>query len=72
MPGDALGANRKVNLPGVSVSAAQMVDTLRAVAGSGVADRVRWERDPAVERIVGTWPATWRLLRERAGAAASP
>lgn len=66
VPSEALGTRRRVNLPGVSVSVAQMVDTLRSVAGDDVADRVRWELDPAVERIVGTWPATWDTTRARA------
>lgn len=66
VPDEALGTNRKVNLPGVCVSAAQMVDTLRSVAGNDVADRVRWQPDPAVERIVGTWPAAWDTTRARA------
>lgn len=65
LPGATIGANRKVNLPGVSVSAAEMVDTLRSVAGNDVAARVRWEPDPAVERIVGTWPAMWDTGRAR-------
>lgn len=65
-PADALGPNRKVNLPGVSVSAAQMVDTLRAVAGAEVAERVSWNPDPAIQRIVGTWPAAWDTTRAHA------
>ncbi len=65
VPEAALGASRKVNLPGVSVSAAQMVDALRAVAGNEAAELVRWEPDPAVERIVGTWPAAWDTSRAR-------
>jgi D-erythronate 2-dehydrogenase len=60
---DALGANRSVNLPGISVSVAQMIDALRAVAGAAVADRIRFQRNPVIERIVGTWPAAWDVMR---------
>lgn len=64
--GDALGGSRIVNLPGLSVSVAQMIAALRAVAGDDVAARIRFERDEAVERIVGSWPAAWDTSRARA------
>ena len=63
---DALGGSRIVNLPGLSVSVAQMIAALRAVAGDDVAARIRFERDEAVERIVGSWPAAWDTSRARA------
>lgn len=64
----ALADRRPINLPGVSVSAGEMVRALRAVAGSEVADRVRWQADDKVERIVGSWPGRWDTTRaERLG-----
>jgi len=63
IPADVLGRSRSINLPGVSVSVAQMVDALRAVAGDAAAQRIRWERDPVIERIVGSWPAAWDIAR---------
>lgn len=63
IPAGDLGRARSVNLPGVSVSVAQMVDALRAVAGEAVVQRIRWERDPVIERIVGSWPAAWDTTR---------
>jgi nucleoside-diphosphate-sugar epimerase len=63
LSGEALGANRSVNLPGVSVSVGEMVDALRIVGGEKAAERVRWERNPLVERIVGSWPAAWDVTR---------
>jgi hypothetical protein len=38
------------------VSVREMVDALRRVAGDAVADRVKWQPDPVIERIVATWP----------------
>jgi len=64
--GDAMGPNRIVNLPGLSVSVAQMIAALRAVAGDDVVARIRFERDEAVERIVGSWPAAWDTSRAQA------
>jgi nucleoside-diphosphate-sugar epimerase len=46
-----------VNLPALTVTVAEMLDTLRRVAGDAVADLVLVEPDPAVEAIVGSWPA---------------
>lgn len=63
LPASALGADRSVNLPGVATTAGEMVRTLGAVAGPGYVDYIRWERDPAVERIVGGWPAKWDTAR---------
>ncbi|MET7732095.1 D-erythronate dehydrogenase [Streptomyces sp. NPDC005402] len=46
-----------VNLPALTVSVADILATLRQVAGDTVADRVTLAPDPAVEAIVGSWPA---------------
>jgi hypothetical protein len=34
-----------------------MVDSLRRIAGEPVANRVKWQLDPVIDRIVQTWPA---------------
>jgi D-erythronate 2-dehydrogenase len=66
LPGSALGTQRVVNLPGVSVSVEEMVTTLRRVCGDAVAERITWARDPAIERIVGSWPGAWDVGRAKA------
>lgn len=63
LDGARLGNRRAVNLPGLSVTVAQMVDALRRVAGDAVADRVTWEREERIEKIVNTWPAAWDASR---------
>jgi len=63
---EALGVNRTVNLPGVTVTAGDMVNTLEQVAGVEVAARVLWERAPEIERIVGSWPGAWDVSRAQA------
>ncbi len=60
---EALGRRRCLNLPGISVTAGEMVDTLKRVAGAEVTRRVHWEPDPTVQRIVGGWPAAWDTTR---------
>jgi nucleoside-diphosphate-sugar epimerase len=66
LAGDALGAQRMVNLPGLSVTVAQMIDALRAVGGERVAQRIRFAPDAAIERIVGSWPGAWDTSRAQA------
>jgi nucleoside-diphosphate-sugar epimerase len=56
-PASAFAYRRSVNVPGLCVGVGRMVDALREVAGDAVADRVVWQHDPAVDRIVSTWPA---------------
>ncbi|HSS70770.1 MAG TPA: D-erythronate dehydrogenase [Casimicrobiaceae bacterium] len=47
---------RSINVPGMCVSVGEMVAALRRVAGDVVAERVKWQPDPVIERIVATWP----------------
>jgi nucleoside-diphosphate-sugar epimerase len=55
-----------VNLPALTVSVAEMVATLRQVAGDAVADLVTVRPDPAVEAIVGSWPSAFDNARAAA------
>ena len=50
---------RSVNVPGISVAVGDMVAALRSIAGDAVADRVKWNLDPAIDRIVSTWPSNF-------------
>ena len=56
LPPAALGNCRWVNVPGLSVTAGEMVASLERVAGSEVAKLVRWTRDPRIERFMRGWP----------------
>ena len=57
---------RAVNVPGISVDVGAMVDALRRVAGDAAASRVRWQLDPAIDRIVRTWPRDFEARFGRA------
>ncbi|MFG2454224.1 D-erythronate dehydrogenase [Streptomyces sp. NPDC048512] len=46
-----------VNLPALTVSVADMLDTLRKVGGASAVDLVTVAPDPAIEAIVGSWPS---------------
>jgi nucleoside-diphosphate-sugar epimerase len=58
-----LGNQRVLNLPGISVSVDEMVAALREVAGDAVAERIVWEPDARIEKIVGSWPGRWDTSR---------
>ncbi|WP_296185530.1 D-erythronate dehydrogenase [Pseudomonas sp. UBA1879] len=54
-----LAQGRVINMPGLSITVEQMIDALRRTAGDEVANRIRLEPNPAIERIVGSWPGSF-------------
>ena len=56
-PASSFALTRSINVPGIHVGVGEMVAALRRIAGDAVADRVKWQLDPAIDRIVSTWPA---------------
>jgi nucleoside-diphosphate-sugar epimerase len=61
--GAALGTQRALNLPGISVTVDEMVAALREVAGDAAVKRIEWQPDPFLEKIVGSWPGRWDMTR---------
>ncbi len=53
----ALGQNRCFALPGRTHRLGDMVEAMRRVAGDEAADRIRWEPDPEIQKIVLGWKA---------------
>jgi nucleoside-diphosphate-sugar epimerase len=58
-PARAFAHTRSINVPGISTSVDAMLAALRRVAGDDVADRVSFRVDPAIDRIVQTWPVNF-------------
>ena len=54
---------RAVNLPGLSVTPQEMLDSLERVAGAAVRARVRCEPDRRITDIVCTWPGAFDASR---------
>jgi D-erythronate 2-dehydrogenase len=54
--GAALGHDRALNLPSISVTVEGMVEAVRRVAGPRPLGEIRVEPDPRIEAIVQTWP----------------
>jgi nucleoside-diphosphate-sugar epimerase len=61
--GSQLGFSRALNLPGLATSVSEMVAALERVAGAEVVKRIRWESDPAIRRIVNSWPGDFVTAR---------
>jgi len=58
-PASSFTYTRSINVPGISVAVGDMVIALRDVAGEEVASRVKWDYDPAIDKIVSTWPSNF-------------
>jgi nucleoside-diphosphate-sugar epimerase len=50
------GPSREATLPGFCMTIRAMADALEAVAGKAVADRIDWQPDPFIQKIVDGWP----------------
>ena len=53
----ALGQWRSINLPGIGVTVREMLDALKRNTDSQTLDRVVFKADPAINRIVSSWPS---------------
>jgi nucleoside-diphosphate-sugar epimerase len=65
VPSSALGGSLPVNLPGLTVTPAQMLASLERVGGAAARARVRCEIDPAIAGVVATWPGALDDRRAR-------
>lgn len=64
LPAEALGTNRTLLLPGITMTVAETIAALERIAGKAVTSRIRLQVDPVIDRIVQGWPA--RFATERA------
>jgi len=63
LPASRWGSNRVVNLPGITVTIAEMIAAMGKIAGSQVAKRVSWKLDARIDAIVKTWPVRFATPR---------
>ena len=70
---ESWGGRGAVTLPALTVTVADMVAALKRVAGPAVSALIDWVPDPAVARLVTSWPARIRAGRaERLGLTPDP
>jgi nucleoside-diphosphate-sugar epimerase len=56
MEASRFGDWRVVNLPGISVTVKQMLDSLKRITDDETLSRVQFKVDPSINHIVGSWP----------------
>jgi nucleoside-diphosphate-sugar epimerase len=65
-PSSAWGWSRALNLPGLSASMGEALAALEKVGGDAARARVRETHDPAIMRLVRTWPDRFNTARAQA------
>jgi D-erythronate 2-dehydrogenase len=63
LPAGEWGTRRAVNLPGITMTVGQGVEALRRIAGDAVAARVRFRIDERIQKMVKSFPATFKADR---------
>src|SRR5258706_10831407 len=63
LPASAWGSNRVLNLPGITVSVAQMLDALAKIADAQAAKHVAFKPEARIEKIVAGWPVRFETPR---------
>ena len=56
IPEEQLGVNRTINLPGLTLTISDMVQSLEKVGGKAAVDLIQWEADEWLQSIVLTFP----------------
>jgi nucleoside-diphosphate-sugar epimerase len=62
---DAWGSRTAVNLPALTLRVGEMLDALEIAAGRAARDRVRFQQDPTISRMMLGWPAAFESARAR-------
>jgi D-erythronate 2-dehydrogenase len=63
LPPFAWGWNRVLNLPGITVTVAEMIAAMGRIAGPQAVKRVTWKVDPRIDAIVKGWPVRFDTPR---------
>ncbi|HET7200599.1 MAG TPA: D-erythronate dehydrogenase [Burkholderiales bacterium] len=63
LPASKWGSNRVVNLPGITVTVAEMIEAMERIAGAQTKKRVSFKLDARIDAIVKTWPVRFATPR---------
>jgi D-erythronate 2-dehydrogenase len=63
LPAKVFGKHRIVSLPGLTVSVEEMIESLGTIAGRETVNRISWQSDPFIQKIVGSWPSAFAPKR---------
>ena len=62
---EVCGPHARLDMPGVSATVGDQIAALERVVGADAVKRIRRERDPEIEAIVGTWAKAFEPTRAR-------
>lgn len=62
---DQFDNSRTINLPGLTVTVAEMIQALAQVAGEITVERIQKQPDAAISRIVASWPSQFEVSLAR-------
>jgi D-erythronate 2-dehydrogenase len=62
-PSAEWGSTTAVNLPSLTTTPRAMVDALTRLAGPEAGALIRWNEDPTIMAIVGSWPSSFETRR---------
>jgi D-erythronate 2-dehydrogenase len=63
LPAAAWGHTRSLIVPGLSVQVSDMVGALQRAAGAQAVQRIRWQSDAEIQRIISSWPGAFTSPR---------
>jgi nucleoside-diphosphate-sugar epimerase len=70
---ETIAGRTAINLPALTVRVKDILDAVEAVGGRAARERVRFEPDATIERVVGGWPSVFDNARaHRLGLRADP
>jgi D-erythronate 2-dehydrogenase len=58
-----LGGRTAINLPSLTVRIQDILEAVEAVGGKGARERIRFQPNPVIERVVGGWPSAFENAR---------
>jgi D-erythronate 2-dehydrogenase len=62
---DAWGSRTALNLPGLTVTIGEMLAALEIAGGLKARERVRFQEDPSIARMIQGWPSAFESTRAR-------
>jgi D-erythronate 2-dehydrogenase len=62
---DTWGGRTALNLPGLTVTVSEMLEALETAGGREVRERVRFQEDPKIARMMLGWPSAFESTRAR-------
>ncbi len=63
IPAAQFGHSRSVNLPGLSITVKKMIAALTSVTDEATAEKIQYQLDPTISKIVAGWPSQFDVTR---------